>query len=786
MRGNAVVTTVVFALAFYASAGETPAVSSNTHPQQSSTPLLLDFGPEGKPVMEHFTACPISPYSGDKSYGFTGDTASLRILTGRFPDDFAGDGIGSDYGAPPLLFRIDCAPGQYVLHLWTSGMGISEDFPGCRSWSVKVNGVRVTGEDIDASRFFSEKVLFRWMNDDYTADIDLWERYIKPLWDSAVVEVSPDAAGCISISCEGAVVEALALFPKDKSEEGALLAADVEKARRRQFVDLYCRLAVPFPMPSVNPDFSSWSRKAGALIWQADLSEKLLPWTRPEKDRSLRSISLTSAPGEQAVFSLAVVPGADTSLKLEVSPFRRSRNDKDGIPVSFRHARYSIGRTGRDTCTWQESIVAAGAPERLSQGITRRILAVVDVPKDAPPGIYNGAVTLKTATGAHTVPTTLRVWNYKLPEPALLPATLGWYYETPAGAGYWLRWHPDSERFLKLLKADFASMARLGCNSVQLPLPDILGFDKEKGPVFDFSKLEIIAGQCRESGLGVTHPNQMYLLDLGRFLMSKGLPEFSNDFNRHYKNAIVAIEEWRKKAGIQLLYWVVDEPREQGINPWNRSLNDTVSYTGLLRELALPVTVTISGDESNGVDYTSLSPQLDIVSARPWTGSAKIIEWCKFNPDHPLWFYNAGYDALTWGFSFFKSRAEGRYQWHWRWYSLPYNPFLGGKWGVVYPGPDGPVPTLAYYQVLRGVNDYRTLVLAESLIKQASDETVGHSLRTTLDEILSQVPDISGVRSESGELVGGLEIASDSATNELRGKRLGEAIEALSLRLNKQ
>jgi hypothetical protein len=786
MRTNVVMTAVSLTLALCAFSEEKPPVSPPLSPK-SSTPLLLDFGPEGKSVMERFTPCAILPFSGDNTCGFAGDTASLRILTGRFPDDFAGDGVGSDYGATPLLFRISCAPGRYVLYLWTSGMGISDDFPGCRNWRVLVNGVRVSGEDIDASRFFSEHVLFRWMNDDYAAVIDPWERYIKPLWDFAVVEVSPDAAGNISISGEGAVLEALALFPKDKSDEGALLSAGVEKARRRQFADLYCRLAVPFPMPPVNPDLSAWSKKAGALIWQADLSEKLLPWSRPSQDRSLRSISLTCTPGEQTAFSLAVTSAAGSPLQTEVSPFRRSRNDKDAIPFSLHYVRYSIGRMGRDACTWQESTITAGAPGQLLEGVTRRILAVVDVPEDALPGVYNGALTLRTATGVHTVPMTLHVWSYRLPEPKLLPATLGWYYETPFGAGYWLRWHPDDDRFIKFLRADFASMARLGCNSVQLPLPDITGFDPEKGIALDFSRLELIAGLCREYGLGINHPNQMYLLDLGRFLMSKGLPEFSNDFNRHYKNAVSAVEEWRKKAGLQLLYWVVDEPREQAVNAWNRSLKDTLGYTALLRELGLPVTVTVTGDESNGVDYTSILSQLDVVNTHPWSGSARTIGWCNDNPDHPLWFYNAGYDRLTWGYSFFKSHAEGRYQWHWRWYSMPYNPFLGCKWGIVYPGPDGPIPTLAYYQVMQGINDYRTLVLAETLIKQAADETVGRSLRATLNEVLSQTPDISGVHFESGELIGGgLDSSFDPAAGELLSRRLSEAIEALYLRLNKQ
>jgi hypothetical protein len=271
------------------------------------------------------------------------------------------------------------------------------------------------------------------------------------------------------------------------------------------------------------------------------------------------------------------------------------------------------------------------------------------------------------------------------------------------------------------------------------------------------------------------------VLGLGRrIIRSCGQEEYSAGFNRLYKEAVKAIEDWRKAAGIKLVYWVVDEPREQALNPWNRNLEGTLKYLELVRELGLPASVTMMGDENRGVDYMPMVPLQEYIQTHPWPRSVKSVQYWKEHPGQKLWLYNGGRDRLTWGFALFKSEANGFWQWHWRWFDLPYHPFIGVKWGVVYPGPDGPIPTPAYYRVMQGITDYRYMALAKALpAGSPARSRAARVARRAVSEVLGKTPSIMGVELESGEAVGeGLKGEAVREAAEMR-ERIAAAVGAL-------
>lgn len=742
--------------------------------------LFLDFGPEGQAVMEGFRAASEkSVYGAEEGFGFVGDAGEVHGYAGRFPDDLVGDGVGpSRWSSQSCMFRVDRPNGEYVLYLWGNNRTEADGPFAARTWQVTVNGRRIAGEEINAEAFYSEKHLFALMRDDYIPGRDVWETYIRPYWPRMRVEVSV-TDGALSIEGNGFEVWALGLVPLKSAGEGDAFVKKVEQARRKAFQDKHCYVEEP-ALPEPGTREPAFDRAAGLLVWPVGEWDEVQPWSRPGPREQMTPVILKGCPGERLVFTVAVVPVEDTAFQVETTQFRRRGAMLPEDVVSLRHARYFLKAVSQGTYTWRPELLLAGCPERLARGVARWLWFEVAVPDEAR-GQFAAEVRLSTDKGAFVIPVRLQLQEYRLPATAELPCTFGWYYNTPSSVGYWTRWFPEEkERFERWLDVEFEWMARQGCNSVQIPLPDITSAD-EKGLGLDFSGLDVVARYMRKYRLGAEHPAQMNVLSIARRIVrSCGYEEYSEGFNRTYQDAVKAIEEWRKSAGIQLVYWVVDEPREQALNPWNRNLEGTLKYLELVRELKLPASVTMMGDENRDVDYMPMVPLQDYIQTHPWPRSVNTVKYWKEHPGQKLWFYNAGQDRLTWGFALYKSGADGFWQWHWRWFDLPYHPFIGVKWGVVYPGPDGPVPTPGYYRVMQGITDYRYMVMAKELLARAPARSRNvRALERAVADVLGRTPDIMGVELESGEAVGeGLKGEALEKAAEAR-ERIASAVAAL-------
>lgn len=303
------------------------------------------------------------------------------------------------------------------------------------------------------------------------------------------------------------------------------------------------------------------------------------------------------------------------------------------------------------------------------------------------------------------------VWPFALPRPEELPLTYGWFY---GGSDDYVDLFPEKRAAARARRAEeLRDMAAHGFNSVSVPAPRMYGGQLNLKPVAEF------LSAARAAGLVTRHRtlvNTLYAArDLARHLQA---PEFSAAFLPSFQAALRQMDDWARTNQYPILAYVVDEPREQARNPWNRNFADTQRFVNLAQEAHLPAVVTLLRDQSFGKNYVPLVDQLDVVATKPSREAQGIIAAARARKKE-LWFYNGGMNRLSFGFYPWAQGATGRWEWHYQSWLQAYDPFAPGEGiGAVRPGPNGPMPTEAYERVRAGIDDYRFIVLLERLIQR--------------------------------------------------------------------
>jgi hypothetical protein len=364
----------------------------------------------------------------------------------------------------------------------------------------------------------------------------------------------------------------------------------------------------------------------------------------------------------------------------------------------------------------------------------RRFAFTVNVGKDAVPGVFHGAVD--------GIPVELRIWPFELPSSDQLDMTYGWYYNEPRDLNYYFGQFPDKNGEVgRMRDREFRDMVEHGFNSVTATRPTV----RADGSL-DTAEADEFMALARRAGLVSRHPVPVETLGIARRLSHLiGAPEFSEPFLPVYQRSLASFREWTRSKPFPVLAYVVDEPREQVLNLWNRNLEDTKRYLELHRTAGLRTMVTLAGDNSFGKSYLPLLGLLDVVSTHPTQNSRQILKATRSGKPE-LWLYNGGMNRLTFGFLPWAAGATGRWEWHYEWWTQAYSPFARvdeSPWstgcGAVLPSPDGPVTTVAYENVRAGIDDYRYVFLLQRLIRERNGKTAEEAKRF-LENIRGKIP----------------------------------------------
>ncbi len=175
-------------------------------------------------------------------------------------------------------------------------------------------------------------------------------------------------------------------------------------------------------------------------------------------------VFLTAWRGERVSAQVVVTSGAhQTNLHVEAATLK---NGSQEIPVKWNFVRYTLA-DGKP----QGDILDSATNLPLAAGSNRPIWLSIDVPGDAAPGSYTGAVTVRSDGGTIEFPVKLDVLAAKLPPPA------EWKYHVdlwqhPISTARWHDVQPWSEEHFALLKPEMKRLAEAGQKAITCTLID--------------------------------------------------------------------------------------------------------------------------------------------------------------------------------------------------------------------------------------------------------------------------------------------------------------------------
>jgi hypothetical protein len=450
--------------------------------------------------------------------------------------------------------------------------------------------------------------------------------------------------------------------------------------------------------------------------------ESIASNTIPTSQEIDAPLALNAALGEREPFTVGIFPLEDQA-NVEVSIDALVNDKGNALPSSawsFAETHYlpmNIGYVPHpkpdikgDVLLVNGAYIVPGRNVTIRKGVTRQVWGFIRVPKDSTPGLYKGKLRF-TRNGQELAARDIqfRIYPFELQHSG---ADFGWFY----GPG------PAMEQ-------ELAQLAEHGCNCITFPQPKVR---IEAGKVVvDFSQWEQVAKAC--SAVGMNGRHLFYALGIARHLK---LPEFSENHARYYTEAMRQIFEWTAKNQIKMVAWVVDEPRERDINPWNRNYDETLKYLKLYKDVPDAVTmVSPMRDVQNGKNYTGMVAEMDLLYTHPWEASKKLIDEAN-RLNKPFISYNSTRERFSFGFGTWSIGAQGRWQWH---YINDKDAFLLSSfaerragWGrVAFTTKDGPFASPILEITSEGVDDFWYVRTLESAMKQAAEKP---ELRAALDE----------------------------------------------------
>jgi hypothetical protein len=679
-----------------------------------------------------------------------------QAMGNGWPDALSGRGLIAPDGGT-LQLALALADGEY--DVWLAGGMAIDGEAGGKLVELKLGDAllyqdRPSAADLQGERYLQRFLATRYSQRPHALWLDFIER-MYPAWQRRVRV----AGGRLVVGATRFWLSALVAVPAGDPEAFAALVEQLRAQRMQAFERTLTLDARPAP-PRQPGD-------GAALAFIPDVQTAFHPGTVANaRERARRAYDLAAAPGERVILRLGV-----TAFE-ELGECRCALTDLAGpraIPASAARLFVVDYRVRGDGVA--ESALLPQATFSGERGITWGCIAWLQVPEDAPPGTYQGAMTVTPATGpALRLPLTLTVQPFRLR--ADLPLSLGMYYNPPADE----RAHREQLRFMR----------EIGFTATELPAGRIDGVQGERVRAsFD----EAPYRRAREAGFG-RDPGQLQMtkslgaarriaaahLGLGaRVDQRPGCEQDDPRLKPLWQDYLRQYAAFAKGAGLPMAVEIVDEPREVP-NPWNRTLEQTNRYADWMREAGLATGfVTPMGDRNDGKDYTSLVEHAAIISTHAGRGSERLMRLTAA-AGKPLWIYNTGMDRLSWGFWLARSGAVGRWEWHFRWSEggatggYPnegewHNPFTANDAFAPMAPPDRPGAMLfktAFLDVADGITDLAYVVTLRDALARAGDAPArqaavaqARALLAELERDIPFLPEIHGLAgADSGALVG--------------------------------
>ena len=725
-------------------------------------------------------------YASNPGWGWSGgDTRSSGDHGG--PDYLCRDYVRGDVWASGyhMDFRVDLPSGDYTVYV-VARSGESHAMP-VKNWEIWAEGIREVSVPMDAATFYADDYFYRGKGDDYPLSQSFWDRYVDPQFPaySFSTTVSDDR---LDLRFVNAWTYMFIVYPNSLSGEMTGRIAGWESDRQAQFEATH--YVAPPESLTFTPTPAETAR--GFAAWPVPVLDPCYPDTLPPDPRPALALSAAGCQGEERAVNLAIRPlGNLTNVWVEASDL----DDGSGhlVPssaIDCRYVRYMATVNSeffQPLFYWKPQVLQSDMPISVPEQVTKQFWLAIEIPDSAVGGTYTGTVTVHTSAGDVAVSLTLEVWPFQLD--ACDHMSYGWYYTSPNDRYCFREFAEITSGAQTMLRLEFADMKEHGFNAVQFPAPECWPVNPTTGHVdtLIMDELDLLVDAMQDTGFGGLGYDQCLVLSIAnQILRHSSVTEFDTNFNAAYKDALTRTVAWGNTDGVPLVMHLVDEPREINIQPQNRNLSDTLAYCGLANQVAgLTSTVSVMADTNNGVDYSSIVDNIDLLCTHPYPAATGIIARAR-SQSKPIWFYNTwDHEMWTdnrWGdlrmiYGFFQYKhGQGCWEWHYDWLHgstwdpFPYSPF-NDQWHFAYPSPDGPLPTPKYEYCSQGITDYRYAATLERLshLARASGLTEFITWADQADTLLQSLKDdVPEFPTEAGEYFGGLSLGS-SYLSDLEG-----------------
>ncbi len=499
----------------------------------------------------------------------------------------------------------------------------------------------------------------------------------------------------------------------------------------------------PRPEPEPMPDLSRVDRERGWVLFHRPWAEVVWHNTRPRAEEIDAPVRIFASPGEREPVTFCVHLLRDVD-DLEVTASDLGPVAADTIDV--RHVRYmrakpnyvgmGLYRIVPDVLEpmWmfhQRDIYNPAAPVGLNAGATHRFWLTLQVPDDADPGIYEGAVMVRDDSGAESeVPVKLRVLPIELQED---PSKIwGMYYRHPVRN--WARADDEHSKqyWLKRARMEHQDMVEHGMHNIVLsawcrPMNEDGEFEA------DWTELEKKLELCEEYGFTGPYATHINAGGIYRKYMDEGWGPHAKDAKvppPEYAEELTAMTEFveseREKHGWpEFLYYPVDEP---GRHPEAVELMRITLKA--IRDAGAPTYVTASPEHEQ---FQPLKPFVNVWCTQTFLPDRETVLADMAARDVEYWCYpnkSCGENdhtpvrgaRMSYGYGFWRSGFVALIPWIYSYdRGSPWNYLTGSTMDfLVRHAPDGtPIPVTLWEAFREGHDDYRYIYTLQQLIEQA-------------------------------------------------------------------
>jgi hypothetical protein len=655
---------------------------------------------EGRVIATRFDTAPAPRLPGSaKGYSLGDNTAPLAAGFERIaPDDKrieAGKASAVRRTAPdPLVasgirgverLHLPWSTGPARITLWTEDPGEWELLPHPLERRIRVNGRDVLSARLTPAEWLETRYL-RGLKDEHGPTDDAWSAYGLKRGGRITADIDVGADGII-IELAGSGPEALYL--------GAVLVEPVGTSAALDFVDA---------------QRADWYRSVWPIVAQS--SPDAIPQVRIG-DQNIASLKATAAPDTGVRLRFAAV--SDTAIAAPTATI-----EPPAFAGGLMTARLWAGqrrlerRNANDTVLALGDNILAGTAAALPfrPGEPRTYEIWLDVPADAPAGLWTGTMRVGDPAAPTRVPLEIDVLPVRLP-PVAKPA--GYYLdEAPQNT-----WFPGRDEVRdRQIECDLALMQGFGLTGSAPALST---------PAITPGSFE--ADMARARTEGVAAPWLGYT-PAKRVLGSHGVQAGANIIAR-------VEQELRATGQIPPIWSVADEPSNPGhpetqLREWVSALRAAAPLAKLAAQLNTSADMRLASlfdvlivNDGFGLDLKTLRD-----------ASAK---------GRDLWLYNTAQPRLTAGLWLWRSPASRYIQWHARMPTAdPLDPTDGreGDVQMIYPSaqtcPAHPTIHRDLLDMAEGVVDQRWLLWL-SAQPDAETRALAEKIRQSTGDLWAQL-----------------------------------------------